>query len=302
MTGRLALNQATVRRLTAPEAIDLCVRHEIGGIGLWRDSVADYGVTRTAAAVHAAGLHVSSLCRGGFFTAAEAGQRAAALADNRAAVAEAAELGADVLILVSGGLPAGSRDLPGARSMIEDGIAALVPAAAAAGVRLGIEALHPMLCADRCAISTLGQALDLACQFPAGTVGVVVDTYHLWWDPQLASSIGRAAGRIVSYQLSDWVLPLPADTLLGRGHVGDGCIDFGPISAAVAAAGYDGYTEVEIFSEPVWAAPPDETAATVVRRFAGLAYRSRSSSAPAAGVEQQISTLPAAGGSTGSGS
>jgi sugar phosphate isomerase/epimerase len=270
MTARLALNQATVRQLSAPEAIELCARHEITGIGLWRDAVADFGLPETAAAVRAAGLHVSSLCRGGFFTAADGAQRAAALAGNRAAVAEAAELGADALILVSGGLPAGSRDLAGARAMIADGIASLVPDAQQAGVRLGIEALHPMFCADRCAISTLGQALDLACQFPAAAVGVVVDAYHLWWDPELLAVLRRATGRIVSYQISDWVLPLPADTLLGRGHVGDGCIDFGPITAAVAAAGYDGYTEVEIFNQSIWDADADETAALVRERFAAL--------------------------------
>jgi sugar phosphate isomerase/epimerase len=270
--GRLSLNQATVRNLGAADAIELCVRHEIPAIGLWRDRVTEHGLARTAAAVRAAGIHVSSLCRGGFFTRAGPGGVADALADNRTAIAEAAELAADTLILVCGGLPAGSRDLPLARRMIADGIASLVPYAQQAGVRLGIEALHPMFCADRCAISSLGQAVELAQQFPADAVGVVIDAYHLWWDPRLTAGIERAAGRIVSYQLSDWVLPLPQDALLGRGHLGDGCIEFAPISAAVSAAGYDGYTEVEIFSQQIWDAPADETAATVCRRFGALAH------------------------------
>jgi sugar phosphate isomerase/epimerase len=137
-------------------------------------------------------------------------------------------------------------------------------------VRLGIEALHPMFCADRCVISSLSEALDLALLFPADAVGVVVDTYHLWWDARLLDELARAGERIVSYQVCDWVLPLPADVLLGRGHVGDGCIDFGPISAAVLAAGYRGDVEVEIFNAAVWDAPPDVTAATVVERFAAV--------------------------------
>jgi sugar phosphate isomerase/epimerase len=269
--SRLSLNQATVRNLSAAQATDLCVRHGIGGIGLWRDKVAELGLARTAATVRAAGLHVSSLCRGGFFTHADPAARRAALADNTKAVAEAAALEADALILVSGGLVPGSRDLGLARRMIADGIASLVPFALQAGVRLGIEPLHPMFCADRCAISRLGEAVDLACQFPAEAVGVVVDTYHVWWDSALAADIARAAGRIVSYQLCDWILPLPADMLLGRGHLGDGFIDFGPISAHVEAAGYAGYAEVEIFNQQIWDAPPDETAATVRRRFAELA-------------------------------
>jgi sugar phosphate isomerase/epimerase len=268
--NRLSLNSATVHSLRATEAVSLCARHEIPAIGLWRDRVAELGVTRTAAAVRAAGLHVSSLCRGGFFTHADSGARARSRADNRAAVAEAAELGADALILVSGGLVPGSRDLGLARRMIADSIADLVPFAQQAGVRLGIEALHPMFCADRCAISRLGEAVDLALQFPADAVGVVVDTYHVWWDSQLATDIDRARGRIVSYQLCDWILPLPQDTLLGRGHLGDGFIDFRAISAQVLAAGYDGYAEVEIFNAEIWDAPADETATIVRRRFAEL--------------------------------
>jgi sugar phosphate isomerase/epimerase len=267
---RLSLNQATVQNVTVTDAIDLCVRHDIAAIGLWRDKVAEAGLAATAAAARAAGVHVSSLCRGGFFTHADPGRRAAAAADNRAAVLEAAALGADALILVAGGLVPGSKNLPLARRMIADAVAELVPFAQQAGVRLGIEALHPMFCADRCAISRLGEAVDLAVQFPAEAIGVVVDTYHVWWDAQLAADIGRAAGRIVSYQLCDWVLPLPQDMLLGRGHLGDGFIDFGTITAMVLAAGYAGFAEVEIFNQEIWDTPADDTVATVKRRFAQL--------------------------------
>ncbi len=265
--GRLSLNQATVRKLRLPQAVWLCARHEIPAIGLWREHVAETGLAAAVKAVRAAGLHVSSLCRGGFFTHADPEARKAAIADNRAAITQAAELGADTLVLVSGGLVPGSRDLPLARRMIADAIADLVPDARAAGVRLGIEALHPMFAADRCVITRLGEALDLALRFPADAVGVVVDTYHVWWDASLPADIARAGERIVSYQVCDWILPLPANTLLGRGHVGDGHIDFPPITAAVTAVGYAGYIEVEIFSEAIWAAPPDETAATVRTRF-----------------------------------
>jgi sugar phosphate isomerase/epimerase len=267
---RLSLNQATVKYLDLRQAADLCLRHDIPAIGLWRDRVAELGLAQAAAFVQALGLHVSSLCRGGFFTHADPGARAAALADNRAALAEAAELEADTLVLVSGGLVPGSKDIGLARRLIADALADLVPVARDLGVRLGIEPLHPMFCADRCVISRLGEALDLALQFPADTVGVVVDTYHVWWDAQLAADLARAAGRIVSYQLCDWILPLPADTLLGRGHIGDGYIDFPPISAAVEAAGYTGYIEVEIFNQQIWEAPSDDTAALVKERYARL--------------------------------
>jgi sugar phosphate isomerase/epimerase len=272
---RLSLNQATVKYLSLAEAVALCARHDIPAIGLWRDRVAEAGLGEAAAAVRAAGLQVSSLCRGGFFTRAAPADRdgrRAARADNLAAIAEAAELGTDTLVLVCGGLGPGQRDLGLARRMIADAIGELVPEAQRLGVRLGIEALHPMFCADRCVISSLGEAVDLALRFPADAVGVVVDTYHVWWDARLMDEIARAGstGRIVSYQVCDWVLPLPQDILLGRGHLGDGVIDFGPISASVAAAGYDGFVEVEIFNAEVWEAPPDQTAATVRERFAAV--------------------------------
>jgi sugar phosphate isomerase/epimerase len=268
--SRLSLNQATVKSLTLPQTLDLCVRHQIPAVGLWRDRVAELGLSESAAAVRRSGRHVSSLCRGGFFTHPDAAARAAALADNKAAIEEAAILEADALVLVSGGLVPGSRDLGLARRMITDAIAELVPRAQELGVRLGIESLHPMFCADRCVLVRLGDAVDLALLFPADAVGVVVDTYNVWWDSRLADDLARAHGRIVSYQLGDWVSPLPADALLGRGHLGDGSIDFGPISRQVLAGGYAGYAEVEIFNQAVWNAPADDTAATVKSRFAEL--------------------------------
>ena len=268
--SRLSLNQATVKSLTLAEALGLCQRHDIPAIGLWRDRVAELGVTESAAAVRRSGRHVSTLCRGGFFTHADPDGRQAAVADNLAAVEEAAALGADALVLVSGGLVPGTRDLGLARRMIADGIGAIVPRAAALGVRLGIESLHPMFCADRCVLVSLGDAVDLAGQFPAGTVGVVVDTYNVWWDSRVAADIARASGRIVGYQLADWLTPLPADALLGRGQLGDGPVDFRWLTGQVLAAGYDGYAEVEIFNAEVWDTPAGEVAAAVKARFAEL--------------------------------
>jgi sugar phosphate isomerase/epimerase len=154
--------------------------------------------------------------------------------------------------------------------MVTDAVAELVPVAERLGVRLGVEALHPMFCADRCVLSRLGDAVDLALRFPSDAVGVVVDTYHVWWDAHLDEEIVRASGRIAGFQLADWILPLPADPLLGRGHLGDGHIDLAQIASAVLAAGYRGFAEVEIFSQEIWDAPPDDTAAIVRRRFEAL--------------------------------
>ncbi|WP_174530429.1 sugar phosphate isomerase/epimerase family protein, partial [Micromonospora maritima] len=167
-------------------------------------------------------------------------------------------------------LPPGSRDLPGARQRVADALAELAPYAGERGVRLALEPLHPMYCADRAVLSTLGQALDLAEAFPTEQVGVVVDTFHVWWDPDVWRQIARAGSRIASFQVCDFLTPLPADVLLGRGMMGDGHIDFPPLRRAVEAAGYTGDTEVEIFNAEVWATDPDQVLATMTARYVDL--------------------------------
>ncbi len=262
--SRLSLNQITTRTWSVGEAVTASHARGLRWIGLWRDKVAEFGLGATVEVLREHDMRVSSLCRGGFFPAADAAARRERAADNRAAVDEAAALGTDVLVLVSGGLSGAG--LAEARAMVADGIAELAPYAAQGGVRLAIEPLHPMFAADRSVIVTLRQALELAEQFPAEQVGVVIDTYHLWWDPDVEAQIGRAAGRIMSFQVCDWLVPLP-DPLLGRGMMGDGVIDFRRLRTAVERAGYDGPVEVEIFNQEVWNAPGDATLDLLIDRF-----------------------------------
>ncbi|MFB8207011.1 MULTISPECIES: sugar phosphate isomerase/epimerase [unclassified Streptomyces] len=268
--GRLSINQETIKQWSLPELAEGCAKAGIDKVGLWRAPVQSYGVEATARLVADHGLTVTSLCRGGFLTALDPAERARALDDNRAALDEAAGVGTDTLVLVSGGLPEGSKDLYGARERIADALAELAPYAAERGVRLAIEPLHPMFASDRCVVSTLSQALDLAERFPAEQVGVVVDTYHLWWDDQAPAQIARAgaAGRIHSFQLADWITPLPAGVLLGRGQLGDGSVDFRFFREAVEATGFDGPVEVEIFNEALWARDGAEVLAEVASRYA----------------------------------
>ncbi|GGY30247.1 xylose isomerase [Streptomyces omiyaensis] len=246
---RLSVNQMTVKQLPLPVLVEQCVRLGIPGIGLWREPVREYGAEAAAALVRDAGLTVTTLCRGGFFTTDGWEE------DNRAAIDEAAAIGTGTLVLVSGGLPAGSRDLPGARARIADAIGALAPYAGARGIRLAIEPLHPMYASDRCAISTLDQALDIAERFPAEQVGVTVDTYHLWWDENAPAAVERAAagGRVHSFQLADWTTPLPEGVLNGRGRLGTGAIDLSWWAGLLERVGYTGPVEVELFNDALWA-------------------------------------------------
>ncbi|MCC9741499.1 sugar phosphate isomerase/epimerase [Streptomyces sp. MNU89] len=269
---RFSLNQETIRQWSLPDLAEGCAEAGVRRVGLWRAPVQAYGVERAARLMREAGLTVSSLCRGGFLTATDPADRAAALADNRAAVDEAAALGTDTLVLVCGGLPEGSRDLRAARERIADALAELVPYAAERGVRPAIEPLHPMFASDRCVVSTLAQALDLAERFPADRMGVVVDTYHLWWDdtvPQLIERAG-ASGRIAAFQLADWITPLPEGVLLGRGQLGDGCVDLRGFRERVDAAGYTGPVEVEIFNPALWARDGAEVLAETTERYRRL--------------------------------
>jgi sugar phosphate isomerase/epimerase len=266
---RFSINQMTVKQLSMPELVDACGQFGIVNIGLWREPVQSYGLEATAKLVRDAGLTVTTLCRGGFFTAIDPAERASALDDNRRAVDEAATLGTDVLVLVSGGLPAGSKDLHGARERIADALGELGPYAEERGVKLAIEPLHPMYASDRCVVSTLAQALDLAERFPAHQVGVTVDTYHIWWDDTAPRQIARAGagGRIHTFQLADWTTPLPEGVLTGRGQIGDGSIDMREWKGYVEAAGYTGAIEVELFNDALWAREGREVLAETAERF-----------------------------------
>jgi sugar phosphate isomerase/epimerase len=261
--ARFSFNQATARHWPLPDLVAGCAAAGVRHVGLWRDEVQGLGPKRAGALVAEAGLAVTSLCRGGFFNGPDWYD------DNRAAIDEAAAVGAPALVLVSGGLPAGSRDLDAARAVVGEAIGKLVPHALAAGVRLAVEPLHPMFCSDRCVVSTLGQALDLVEPYPPEAAGVVVDTYHLWWDDRVWGDIARAGagGRIACFQVADWVTPLPEGVLLGRGLPGDGCVDLRRFRRAVDAAGYAGPVEVEVFSAEVWARPGPEVLDAALRGY-----------------------------------
>jgi sugar phosphate isomerase/epimerase len=262
---RLSINQATIKHADLATALRVTADAGVPAIGLWREPVQEVGLATAAQMLTDSGLRFTTHCRSGFFTMPEGPARRTSIDDNRVAIEEAATLAAAgaegstaILVLVAGGLPEGSRDLIGARERVRDAIGELVPDAAAAGVTLAIEPLHPMYASDRCVVSTLGQGLDIASDFDPAVVGLTVDTFHIWWDPDVLASIARAGreGRIATYQVCDWKTPLPADVLLSRHYPGDGVIDFGPMTRAVVETGYDRDIEVEIFNEEVWATDP----------------------------------------------
>lgn len=270
----LSINLATVRpQYTVGQAVDACLAQGISAIAPWRDQIQAIGVKEAASIVRSNKLRVTGLCRGGMFPAADKSGLAAAIDDNKRAIDEAVAIHADCLVLVVGGLPKGSRDLPSAREMVADGLAAILPYAREMRMPLAIEPLHPMYAADRACINTLEQALDV-CDLLGEGIGVAIDVYHVWWDPKLFKQIARAGagGRILAHHICDWLVPT-RDLLLDRGMMGDGIIDLKSIRAAIENAGYRGPQEVEIFSsENWWKRPGEEVLSTCAERFLTTCY------------------------------
>ncbi|HIO67070.1 MAG TPA: sugar phosphate isomerase/epimerase [Flavobacteriales bacterium] len=263
-TALLSLNTATVReQWNLRQCIEGCARHGLGAIAPWRDKLQECGVGEAAKMIADNGLRVSSLCRGGFFTGDTNN-----LDDNFRAVDEAVAINAECLIIVAGGLPSGSKDIEAARKKITDDLRKMLTYARSCKMPLAIEPLHPMYAADRSSINTLSQAIDICTDLGEG-IGIAVDVYHVWWDPELEKQLERAGSRnlILGYHVCDWLVPTE-DLLLDRGMMGDGIIDLIKIRQWVEKTGYDGCIEVEIFSKGIWwKKKPDEVLEVCIDRF-----------------------------------
>jgi sugar phosphate isomerase/epimerase len=260
---RLSFNQMTADLWSLENAVRNCSTSGIPYIGVWRHKLGG-DAKKASAMIRKEGLRVSSLCRGGWFSAPTAEERRKRIADNRIAIEEAALLGAPVLVIVAG--PANGQTLHDARATVLDGLLEILPDAEKAGVILGIEPLHPMYAAERSVVVTLKQANDLADQLSSSAAGVVIDVFHVWWDPEVLQQIERAHGKIAGFHVSDWPVPLP-DILMGRAMMGEGVIDLRKLRQAVDATGYDGPIEVEIFNEEISKSADDGLLERIQQRF-----------------------------------
>lgn len=263
---RLSLNTATVqKKWNLEQCVEGCLRHGFGGIAPWRNLIHDIGLKKAAKIIRNSGLGVSGLCRGGWFTA-EGILTSQVLEDNRKAVDEAAAIGAECLVMVVGGIANDSKDIVGAREIVEEGLAQTLEYARKNNVTIAIEPLHPMYAADRACVNTLRQTLDLCDRLGEG-IGAALDVYHVWWDPELLQQIKRAGKfRLLAFHICDWLVPT-ADMLSDRGMMGDGVIDIAGIRAMVEAEGFKGLNEVEIFSaQNWWKRDADEVMKIIIER------------------------------------
>ena len=267
--SRLAIHQVTLRdQWSFRESIEGLARHGVHITAIWREKLAEIDLADAVRIVHDHGMSVLALIAGGLVTSPDKVAYQAAIDENRRLIETTVALGAGHLVVLSGGLEEGSKDLDGARDRALEAIAALVPDARAAGIKLGLEPLHPMICANRAVLCTLEQTNDWCDQLAADdAVGVVIDTYHVWWDPNLAGQIVRTGKRICAFHINDW-LPDTKDLRFDRGMMGDGVIDIPAIRSMVEDAGYHGPCEVEIFSaRNWWRRDPDEVIEIIKERF-----------------------------------
>lgn len=264
--SRLCIHTITTKPWKIEEAAKKYSLAGVKGITVWRDDLEGRNIEQTGKMLLDYDLTIVSLCRGGFFAHKDAGKRKAAIVDNRKAIEEAAALGTSMLVLVCGADP--SQALEDSRKQIRDGIAALVPEASAAGVKLTIEPLHPMYADTRSAINTMAQANELAEELNSPWVGIAVDVYHLWWDPFLEKEIRRSGekGTLAAFHICDWKVPT-THLLLDRGLMGEGCVPVKEIRSWVEATGFTGFNEVEIFSNEYWRQDQDRFLAKIISAY-----------------------------------
>jgi sugar phosphate isomerase/epimerase len=255
--SRLCVHTITTKPWSLEQAVDSYAKAGIAGITVWRQALAGHTPAAAGERIRGAGLQLVSLCRAGFFPARDAAGRQAAIDENRRVIDEAAALGAPLVVLVCGAVP--GLALGEARRQISDGIAAVLPHAAACRIKLAIEPLHPMYADDRSAINTMRQAADICTQLRSPWLGIAVDVYHVWWDPDLEAEIARAGRErwLAAFHVCDWRTPT-VDLLEDRGLPGEGCIPVRTIRGWVEAAGFDGFNEVEVFSRTRWAEDQDK--------------------------------------------
>ena len=267
MMNRLCLHSVTTKPWSTEDCIAKYARAGVSGLTLWRYNLEGRDPSAVGRQAREAGLEIVSLCRGGFFPGATASERQKAIDDNRLCIEQAHAVGAPLIVLVCGAVP--GQSLVESRRQITEGIAAVLPDAEAAGVKLGIEPLHPMYADDRSAVNTMRQAHEIcdALHSPAN-LGIAADVYHLWWDPNLRQEIDLAAlkRRLFAFHICDWKTPT-CDLLNDRGLMGEGCINIREISDWVDATGFTGHREVEIFSHRYWAMDQDEYLARIVAAY-----------------------------------
>lgn len=264
--SRLAIHTQTNKPWSLGQCIDAYSRAGVRGISVWRHTLEPMGAPQAAKMLRDAGMHVPALVRGGFFVASDEKARQSSIDVNRICIDEAAEIGAEMVVLVVGAVPGIALDE--ARKQVAEGISRILDHAAGRNVKLAIEPMHPMYAADRSCINRMAEARQICQQLGHPMLGIAVDVYHVWWDPDLKREIQLAGeqGTLFGFHVCDWRVET-RHLLNDRGLMGDGCIPIRTIRGWVEAAGYRGFNEVEVFSDHYWTMDQCDYVDLIRRRY-----------------------------------
>jgi len=136
---------------------------------------------------------------------------------------------------------------PGDRATIVAGLREIAAEAERTGMRLALEPFQAEGIENWSIVNTLGEAVDLIDEIGSAALGIQFDLWHLWNTPDLFDEIEQHAHRFVGVHVDDWREPTRgwADRMLP----GEGIADVPTILAALERAGWDGYYDLEIFSD-----------------------------------------------------
>jgi sugar phosphate isomerase/epimerase len=239
--GRIAISEVTTAEWSFEEDVRAYSEAPgVDGIGVWREKLAasEYSPAAARERLDRAGLEACSLLfAGGFTEDFEAG-----LADAREAIRTAERLGAPVLLVVAGPR-IGVSPAEGGR-LAQEALAELAPDAREAGVTLALEPIHPIKIAEYSTVVTLAEARDAVAGID-GT-GLLLDIWNSWWEPDLVAELPEVADEVAGVQISDF---RAGDDPMDRAPPGEGIAPLGEIVGALERSGYEGWYEVELFTE-----------------------------------------------------
>ncbi|MFH1919230.1 MAG: sugar phosphate isomerase/epimerase family protein [Planctomycetota bacterium] len=245
--AQLSINETTTFRWSFEEDVLSYAATAIPAIGVWRQKLSDCGEARGIELLAESGLRVSHLFWAGGFTGSDGRSFRASVDDAVEALRTANALRTGTLVVYSGARA--GHTFNHARRLIREALKELAPLAAELGVSLAVEPMHPGCAAEFTFITDVDEVLDLLEAVGSEQVKIVFDTYHLGQDRQILDRIPEIAPRVAIVQLGD--AREPPDGEQNRCRLGDGAVPLKEIVDALAAAGYDGFYDVELLGEEI---------------------------------------------------
>lgn len=243
----LSICELTTYRWSFEEDVQQYAAAGIGGIGIWRHKLSDYGEARGRELLGENRLKVSSLFWAGGFTGSGDQSHEENVEDACDALRLAAALGAGCLIVHSGGR--GMHTQKHVRRLLMTALDLLIPLAEQLKVPVALEPMPPAAGADWTFLGRLEDAIELAARYNSPALKLVLDTYYWGLEPELPSRLPALAPHLALVQLADSKRPPTREP--NRCRLGDGKLPLALLIRALSAAGYQGPYEVELMGEEI---------------------------------------------------